>query len=112
MFGMPGQRTRLLVLLVACALATGLATTVVSASSLPSCKVADTLTAQRRYADWAKTVLDTRYRLPSNYSPGDLRSTTTIGLGSHKVRGFVLADLRAMASAARRAGARLSIQSA
>ena len=112
MIGMRAQRTRLLALLVACALATGLAATVASASSLPSCKVADTLTTQRLYVDWGRTVLDTRYRLPSSYAPGDLRSTLAIGLGSHKVRGFVLADLRAMASAARRAGARLAIQSA
>jgi D-alanyl-D-alanine carboxypeptidase len=105
-------RLRLLALLVACLLATGLAATVVSASSLPPCKVADTLTAQRRYADWAKTVLDTRFKLPSTYAPGDLRSTTAVGLGSHKVRRFVLADLKAMASAARAAGARLAIQSA
>jgi len=112
MVEMPAQRTRLLALLIACALATGLAATVVSASSLPSCKVADTLTAQRRYVDWGRTVLDTRYKLSSSYAPGDLRSTTIAGLGSHKVRGFVMADLRAMASAARAAGARLAIQSA
>jgi len=112
MVEMPAQRTRLLALLIACALATGLAATVVSASSLPSCKVADTLTAQRRYVDWGRTVLDTRYKLSSSYAPGDLRSTTIAGLGSHKVRGFVMADLRAMASAARVAGARLAIQSA
>ncbi len=112
MVEMPAQRTRLLALLIACALATGLAATVVSASSLPSCKVADTLTAQRRYVDWGRTVLDTRYKLSSSYAPGDLRSMTIAGLGSHKVRGFVMADLRAMASAARAAGARLAIQSA
>jgi len=112
MVEMPAQRTRLLALLIACALATGLAATVVSASSLPSCKVADTLTAQRRYVDWGRTVLDTRYKLSSSYAPGDLRSTTIAGLGSHKVRGFVMSDLRAMASAARAAGARLAIQSA
>jgi D-alanyl-D-alanine carboxypeptidase len=112
MVEMPAQRTRLLALLIACALATGLAATVVSASSLPSCKVADTLTAQRRYVDWARTVLDTRYKLSSSYAPGDLRSTTIAGLGSHKVRGFVMSDLRAIASAARAAGARLAIQSA
>jgi len=112
MAGMRPPRIRLLALLVACMLATGLAATVVSASSLPPCKVADTLTAQRRYADWPDTVLDTRFKLPSSYAPGDLRSTTTAGLGSHKVRRFVLADLKAMASAARAAGARLAIQSA
>ena len=110
---MAAQRTRLVALLVACALATGLAATVVSASSLPSCKVADTMTAQRSYTAWNRTVLDTRYRLPSSYAPKDLRSTANAGLnGSHKVRSFVVKDLRAMASAARRVGARLAVQSA
>ena len=110
---MAGQRIRLVVLLLSCALATGLAATVVSASSLPSCAITDATTAQRVYADWGRTVLDTRYRLPSSYAPGDLRSTSKAGLnGSHRVRAFVIADLRAMASAARRAGARLAVQSA
>jgi len=110
---MATPRLRLLALLVACALATALAATVVSASSLPSCKVADTLTAQRSYAAWSRTVLDTRYRLPSTYRPVDLRSTANAGLnGSNTVRSFVIADLRAMAAAARRAGARLAVQSA
>ncbi len=110
---MTSQRVRLLTLLVTCALFTGIAATVVSASSLPSCGVADTTTALRTYADWNRTVLDTRFRLPSAYRPGDLRSTANAGLnGSHQVRSFVIADLRAMASAARRAGARLAVQSA
>jgi len=110
---MAGQRIRLVALLLASALATGVAATVVSASSLPSCAVADTVTAQRSYADWSRTVLDTRYRLTSGYAPGDQRSTANAGLnGGHRVRAFVIADLRAMASAARKAGARLAVQSA
>jgi D-alanyl-D-alanine carboxypeptidase len=109
----PPSTSRLLVLLLVVTLATGLAATVVSASSLPSCRVADTLTAQRKYSDWNRTVLDTIYRLPSGYAPGDLRSTANAGLnGGHQVRSLVIADLRAMASAARRAGARLAVQSA
>jgi zinc D-Ala-D-Ala carboxypeptidase len=113
MDGMVAQRVRLLVLLLSCVLLTGLAATVVTASSLPPCTIADVTTAQRAYTDWNKTVLDTRYRLTSGYAPGDLRSTANAGLnGTHKVRAFVIADLRAMASAARRAGARLAVQSA
>ena len=50
-------------------------------------------------------MLDTRYRVTRSYAPGDLRSTTNAGLnGSLRVRGFVITDLRAMATAARRAG--------
>ena len=104
---------RLIVLLVVVALTTGIAATVVTASSLPSCRVADTLTKQRSYAAWNRTVLDTRYRLTSGYYPGDLRSTANAGLnGGHRVRAFVIADLRAMVRAARAAGARLAVQSA
>ena len=46
-------------------------------------------------------------------SPQDLRSTANAGLnGGHQVRAFVIPDLRAMARAARAAGARLAVQSA
>ena len=110
---MTSQRIRLFVLLLTCALATGLAATAVTASSLPSCKIADVTTAQRKYSDWNRTVLDTRYRVTSGYAPGDLRSTSNARLnGSHRVRALVISDLRAMASAARRAGARVAVQSA
>jgi LAS superfamily LD-carboxypeptidase LdcB len=104
---------RLTVLLVVVALTTGIAATVVTAASLPSCRVADTLTKQRSYADWSRSVLDTTYRLGSSYYPGDLRSTVNAGLNSgHRVRAFVIADLKAMVRAARAAGARLAVQSA
>jgi D-alanyl-D-alanine carboxypeptidase len=51
--------------------------------------------------------------LPSTYAPGDLRSTSYAGLnGGYSVRGHVIADLKALASGARAAGARLVVQSA
>ena len=94
-------------------LSTGLAATVVSAGSLPPCRLADTTTAQRAYTDWNRTVLDVTYRLPTSYAPGDLRSTANAGLnGGPRVRALVIADLKAMARAARNAGARLAVQSA
>ena len=106
-------RARLLVLLLVMALTAGAAATVVSASSLPSCRIADVTTAQRYYADWPRTMLDATYRLPSSYAPGDLRSTSYAGLnGGQAVRRLVIADLKAMARAARAAGARLVVQSA
>ena len=105
--------TRLLVLLLVTIVATGLAATVVAAKALPSCRVADVLTAQRGYAEWNRTILDTTFRLASSYAPRDLRSTSAAGLnGGHSVRSLVIGDLKAMASAARRAGARLAVQSA
>jgi D-alanyl-D-alanine carboxypeptidase len=104
---------RLAALLLVVALSTGVAATVVSAGSVPPCRIADTTTAQRAYADWNRTVLDTTFRLTTSYAPGDLRSTATAGLnGGNSVRALVIADLRAMASAARAAGARLAVQSA
>jgi zinc D-Ala-D-Ala carboxypeptidase len=109
----PVASARLLVLLIVVAFSTGIAATVVSASALPPCRLADTLTKQRAYADWNRTLLDTTYRLTSGYYPSDLRSTVNAGLNSgHRVRALVIADLRAMARAARTAGARLAVQSA
>ncbi len=49
----PGPTGRLLVLLLAVSLLTGLTATVTAAApSLPSCEVADTLTKHRTLADW------------------------------------------------------------
>ncbi len=77
--------------------------------------------AGRRHADEAPrhrrlAAFPARHRIPTcraAYAPGDLRSTADAGLnGGYKVRAHVIADLKAMASAARAAGARLSVQSA
>jgi zinc D-Ala-D-Ala carboxypeptidase len=105
--------SRLIVLLLIVALATGLAATVVSAAAIPSCRFADVNTAQRDYSNYPRTVLDTTYKLPSSYAPRDLRLTSLAGLnGGNKVRALVIRDLKAMARAARAAGARLAVQSA
>ena len=109
------HRARIVVLLAAIVLVAGLVlpATVVAADPLPSCAVADTLTQHRTLADWPRSLLDSRYRLASTYAPTDLRSTADAGLnGGYKVRAHVIADLKAMAKAARAAGARLSVQSA
>ncbi len=104
---------RLLVLVLAATAMTGVAATVVSASPVPTCRVADVTTAQRAYTAWDRTVLDTTYRLTSGYAPTDLRSTANAGLNSgFRVRAVVIADLGAMARAAKAAGARLAVQSA
>lgn len=105
--------TRLIILLLVLAVATGLTATGVSAAALPSCTLGNVNTAQRSYAGYARSVLDTTYRLPSSYAPHDLRSTSAAGLnGGFKVRSLVIADLKAMAKVARKAGARLAVQSA
>ncbi len=107
------RTSRLVAFLLAVMVATGLAATVVSAGSLPPCQYADVNTEQGAYGDWSRTVLDTSFRLTSSYVPGDLRSTANAGLnGGYQVRALAIADLRALARAARAAGARLVVRSA
>lgn len=108
----PDARVRLVVAALIGALLVGMAVTV-SAATLPPCKVGDVYTRHRWYSDWQRSLLDLTYKLPSTYAPGDLRNTYAAGLNSgYYVRGHVISDLRAMAGAARAAGARFSIQSA
>lgn len=110
----PVRRSRLLALLVVVVVATGLATSASAATPpLPACKVADVLTKYRSYSHWPRSLLDLRYRLASTYRPADLRSTSLAALnGGYYVRRHVISDLKALASGARAAGARLAIQSA
>ena len=71
------------------------------------------LTQWDAYSDWARTLLDTIFRLPSWYGPSDLVSTAAAGVnGGHYVRGFVIPDLAQMAAAARDAGAAIGVVSA
>jgi D-alanyl-D-alanine carboxypeptidase len=107
------RRPRLVALVLVAGMLTGVAATVSAAPALPACKVADTLTKHRWLTDWHRSLLDPTYRLSSAYIPPDLRSTSYAGLnGGYSVRRFVIADLKAMASAARAAGARFVVQSA
>jgi D-alanyl-D-alanine carboxypeptidase len=78
----------------------------------PACAYLDVLTRHRGYADWNRTLLDTIYRLPSSYAPGDLVDTSTAGLnGGYRIRGFIVEDLRELTEAARRAGAPIQVVS-
>ncbi len=107
------SRPRLIALLLTAVFATGLAATAVAATpALPACKIGDVYTKHRGYSDWSRSLLDTTFRLWSGYAPSDLRNTSLAGLNSgYYVRSFVVADLKAMAAAAKAAGARLSVQS-
>ena len=92
---------------------TGVAATAAAAPTLPACKVADTLSKHRWLTDWNRSLLDVTYRLSSEYAPKDLTSTRNAGLNSgYYVRSLVITDLKAMASAARAAGARFIVTSA
>jgi len=107
------SRRRLVMFVLFAAMTAGLTATASAASPLPPCQVADKLTQHRATSDWHRTLVDQTYRLPAGYAPPNLRSTAYAGLsGTYAVRRNVIADLKAMASAARAAGARFAIQSA
>ena len=77
---------------------------------LPACVYRDILKARPAYSQYSTTLLDTIYRLPSTYYPGDLVSTGLRGGGL--IRRIALTDLQAMDRAARLAGARFAVSSA
>jgi D-alanyl-D-alanine carboxypeptidase len=84
-----------------------------AAGALPACRFDDVTTEHSSPADWQITVLDTIYRVPKSYVPSGLVSTSNAGLnGGASIRNFVIPDLRAMAKAARNAGAGLRVVSA
>jgi zinc D-Ala-D-Ala carboxypeptidase len=72
----------------------------------------DVLTAFTAYDQWAITLLDTIFMLPADYHPGDLVDTSAAGLnGGYTVRSFVIADLKALADAARANGTPIAVVS-
>jgi D-alanyl-D-alanine carboxypeptidase len=78
-----------------------------------ACSYQDLMTSRIGYDAWATTLLDTIYRVPSTYAPGDRVSTADAGLnGGYTVRGHVRDDLAALSAAARAAGAPLQVTSA
>jgi zinc D-Ala-D-Ala carboxypeptidase len=80
---------------------------------LPACEYKDQLTRFHKVRDWRKTLLDTTLRLRKSYKPWDLVSVSRAGIaGSGLVRKVIIADLRAMAAAARKAGKPLAVRSA
>ena len=108
----PEVRSRFIVAAVVPGLSALFAVTA-TASALPSCRIGDTLTKHRKYPDWHRSLLDTYYKLPSTYAPSGRTNTSAAGLTSgYYVRTIMISDLKAMASAARAAGARLAVQSA
>jgi zinc D-Ala-D-Ala carboxypeptidase len=78
----------------------------------PPCTYADVLTPHHGLGEWAITLLDTVYQLPSTYAPGDLVDTSAAGLnGGYAIRSLMLADLAAMAAAARANGTPIQVVS-
>ena len=80
--------------------------------SMPGGIYLDVPTPHSGYGEWSITLLDTIYMLPSGYYPGDLVDTSAAGLnGGYPVRSLIVGDLKAMADAARAAGAPLAVVS-
>lgn len=86
---------------------------ITNARPLPACAYGDVGTPLTAQADWRVTLVDTQFVLPKTYEPGDLTDPRPAGINTwYPVRALILPDLRAMASAARKAGASLGIASA
>ena len=78
----------------------------------PGCRYGHVTSIQAPDTEWAAIVLDTEIRLDRGYVPPDLVDTSVAGLnGGHLVRAIMIRELRALARAARKAGAALAIQS-
>jgi D-alanyl-D-alanine carboxypeptidase len=76
------------------------------------CRFGDLLARPAPDTAWAAIVLDPELGLDQSYVPPDLVDTSEAGLnGGHLVRAIMIRDLRALARAARTAGAALAIQS-
>ena len=84
-----------------------------AASPLPTCHYRDDLTRYRKLGQWRKTLLDTNLKVTRAYKPDDLVSVSRADIpGSGQVRELIIDDLRAMARAARQAGAGIAVRSA
>jgi D-alanyl-D-alanine carboxypeptidase len=80
---------------------------------LPACRNADEPAGHAAYDDWQRTIVDTTSRLPRGYVPPDLVAVSRAGLsGGGSIRRIAIADLKALAATARKAGVRLAVESA
>jgi D-alanyl-D-alanine carboxypeptidase len=79
----------------------------------PTCRYDDVLTKHRALSEWRMTLLDPIYRVTREYVPTNLVSVSNANIGgTGKIRKNVIPDLRAMAAAARNAGAAIKVTSA
>lgn len=91
----------------------GTPVTAAARDPLPRCRYADLLTRFHDPSDWRRTLLDTTRRLPRDYAAPGLVPVATAGVGgAGLIRQLAVPDLRAMARAARRAGAPFAVRSA
>lgn len=88
-------------------------TTEASPAALPACKYGDRKTRFVKLKQWRKSLLDTHRKVGRSYRPGNLVPVSRAGVsGGGSVRQFVIADLRAMARAARLVGKGFKVRSA
>jgi len=79
----------------------------------PACRIADRTARFIRTTDWSRTLLDWTLKVGSTYRPPNLVPVSRAGLtGGGTVRAELIPDLKAMASAARAAGAPIAVESA
>jgi D-alanyl-D-alanine carboxypeptidase len=79
---------------------------------LPDCRLDDIFTEPRSYDDWAITQVDWILTLGADYKPPDLVSVSTANVaGGGLIRKVAIADLRAMADAARKNGSPIKVLS-
>ncbi len=79
----------------------------------PPCRYDDVLTSRTSPKKHATTLLDTTYKVGPKYAPTDLRDTGSYALNAgFRVRSIIGADLKALALAARAAGAPIQLVSA
>jgi D-alanyl-D-alanine carboxypeptidase len=84
-----------------------------AADTLPACRYDDIETVFTSADAWQRTLVDTIYMIGRSYVPPDLVPVTDAGIsGNGTIRSIVVSDLRAMAAAARAAGAPIAVQSA
>jgi D-alanyl-D-alanine carboxypeptidase len=80
---------------------------------LPSCDLGDVHTVPRGYGDWSVTLVDRLLRVEKGYVPPDLVHVSKANIaGGGYLRAVTIDDTRAMAKAARAAGAPIGIWSA
>lgn len=81
--------------------------------AVPQCTIKDDRAPYGDVDSWQFTLLDHQYALASTYAPQDLVDVKDIGVaGKGQVREVMAADLKAMAKAARKAGAPIEVHSA
>lgn len=80
---------------------------------LPSCDLGNVYTVPRGYDDWSVTLVDRLLRVEKDYVPPDLVQVREAGIpGGGHIRAVAIDDTRAMARAARAAGAPIGVWSA